>query len=168
MFLPAIKNCGDTIYPVEVPFVLPPYLVGLVLALAAIFHSRRALRRALLAIRLLTVAMFVLGLLLVSSSIAMVVIVILTSVLFWWALGLRKNITSAAYQLARGGVCASVVFIAWFALWCCDPSSDALFGLWLSLASSIGLLIGTLIWAVEANEPLDDDPVPSAHARFRA
>lgn len=153
MFLPAVTNCGHTIYPVAFPPVLAPYLVGLVLALAVIFHSGRAFRRALLATRLSSVGMFAVAFLMFSLTWWLVLIELGFLMCFWWALGFHRRVTSAEYQLSRGAACLAAAFIAWFSVFCFDPGGGALIGVWLSFASSVGLFIGAVIWAFEANDP---------------
>jgi hypothetical protein len=51
----------------------------------------------------------------------------------------------------------AAVSMLWFGLWCLEDG--ALIGVYLSLASSAGLLLGALLWRSElADRPLADVP----------
>ena len=51
-------------------------------------------------------------------------------------------------RLAGCAVMVGMLCTGWFGLW--TASVDALYGVHLSLASSIGLMVGGLVWLVEA------------------
>src|SRR5438477_10197981 len=56
LFLPAVKGCSAPLYPYEMPMFVPPYVYGLALAIGAATVSARRLRRAITAIRAITIA----------------------------------------------------------------------------------------------------------------
>ena len=161
MFLPALDACG-TVQPYDVPPLAPPYLYGLVFALIALARTPRGLLRGVVALRVLAVLVAIAG----SGMIAIAPELGIPEL----ALGVALLLIVGLARTTEPRVAASVVVIAavstlWFGLWCLDDS--ALVGVYLSLASSAGLLVGGVLWCRElaVRPPVD---VPAAVARRRA
>jgi len=160
MFLPAIDACGPVL-PYELPPVLPPYVLGLVIALIAIAQTARGLRRGIVALRAVSVVAAVAGVVVIpvvpqigGPELAFALVVL-------QVLGLWRT-TEA--RVAAAAVVVGVVSTLWFALWCLDDG--AMLGVYLSLASSVGLLLGAVMWRGElAGRPPVE--VPPAVARRR-
>jgi hypothetical protein len=162
MFLPAVKGCSDPVMPYEVPPFLPPYLYGLVFALLAMSRSRRGLGYGVRALRLLAV-------LVVASSVVLVVVAPPVGLVELVAGGALLVIIGLAEtteaRVASTGIAVGLLSTIWFGFWSVAP--DALLGVYLSLASSVGLVAGSLAWLCEilARPPVD---VPLAIAAARA
>jgi hypothetical protein len=163
MFLPAIKGCHQPVMPYEVPPFVPPYLYGLVFALIAIRWTARGFALAMLALR-------VLGSLVVLGSVVLIVIAPPIGILELFVGGVLI-VTVGLYgtsesRLVASGIVVGTVSVVWFACWSVTP--DALPGVYLSLASSAGLLLGCFAWLREllARSPIDM-PVAVAAARRR-
>lgn len=145
LFLPAVKGCGDQpVYPLEVPYFWHPYLYGAVIAYAAFASTHRSLRRATLTIRSLTWAVFAGSVLLTATSFAFGIVLLGISVILLAVIG-TKGVSEK--RIAVAGIVVSVMSLLWFGLW--SGSSDALLGVYVSLAASIFLLAGSLHWLSE-------------------
>lgn len=145
MFLPAMKGCANApVLPLDVPPFLPPYLFGLVFAAIALTRSSRAMVAGVVAVRLLAAVVAFAGFVvfLVAPSIGVVELIV--GLVLLSAIGLRgvSELRLAGSVALIGAICTM-----WFGLW--TASVDALYGVHLSLASSIGLLLGGSAWLVE-------------------
>jgi hypothetical protein len=143
MFLPAVKGCHGPVMPYEVPPLLPPYVYGLVLALLAM-SSSRGLLYGLVALRVMAV-------LVVAASIVLVVIVpavgaleLMIGTALLVIVGLSGT-TEA--RIAGSGIAVGLISMIWFGFWSVTPG--ALLGVYLSLASSVGVFAGSLAWLRE-------------------
>ena len=161
MFLPAVRGCHQPVMPYEVPPFIPPYLYGLVFALIAIRWTSRGLELGALALR-------VLGSLVVVGSVVLIVIAPPAGILEL-LVGAVLIVTVGLYGTSELGVVASgivvsTVSVVWFACW--SLTTDALIGVYLSLASSAGMLAGCLVWLREllGRSPVD---MPLAIAAMR-
>jgi hypothetical protein len=162
MFLPAVKGCNHPVMPYEVPPFLPPYLYGLVFALLAMPWSSRGLSYGIIALRVLAV-------LVVAGSVVLVVVVpavgaleLMVGTTLLVIVGLSGT-TEA--RIAGTGIAVGVISTIWFGLWSVTP--DALLGVYLSLASSIGLFVGSIHWLRElVCRPSVDMPRAVAARRF--
>lgn len=160
MFLPAVDPYGPVL-PYELPPVLPPYVLGLVFALIAIAQTERGLRCGIVALRAVSA---------ISAAAGVVVIPIAPEVggpelvLGVVLLGVIGPWRSGEPRVAAAAIVVAAVSALWFGLWCLD--GGALIGVYLSLASSGGLLLGAVMWWRElADRPPVD--VPPALARRR-
>jgi hypothetical protein len=147
--------------PYDVPSFLPPYVYGLVFALSAMTGSARGVKLAYIALR-------VLGGLIILGSVVVIVIEP--------ALGLAELIVGTLLALPTGGskearvavngIEVAVVCLLWFGFW--SMMGDALVGVYLSLVSSIGLLVGCVAWSRElATRPVIEMPRAVAVGRHR-
>jgi hypothetical protein len=163
MFLPAIEGCREPVMPYEVPAILPPYLYGLVFALIAMSPTRRAIQLGYAALR-------VLGALVVVGSVVLIVVlppVGITELIIGTLLVLPATATSKEARVAMNGIEVGVVCVLWFGF--LATFDDALIGVPLSLASSIGLLAGCIAWRHELGcRPAIDMPRAVAAMRHRA
>ena len=160
MFLPAIDACGPVL-PYELPPVVPPYVLGLVFALIAIAQTERGLRCGIVALRAVSVIT-------VAAGVAVMPIVpeigIPEAVLGVALLGVIGPWRTSEPRVAAAALVVGAVSALWFGLWCLDDG--ALIGVYLSVASSAGLLLGAVMWR---GELADRSPVdaPAAVARRR-
>ena len=161
MFLPAVKGCGEPVYPVEMPMFLHPYLFGLAFAIAAVATTTRAMRVSILIIRVLAWLAVAGGVVCIpyGGLFGMVLVMV--------GLGLVAAIGASGFSERRAAVATIVVGAAstiWFGFWA--SSSDALIGAYVSLLSSIGLLTGGVAWLGElATLPEPPIVLPRAIAR---
>lgn len=152
MFLPAVKGCSQPVTPLEVPPFLPPYLYGLVFALIAMSGTSRGLAYGATALRVLA-ALIVLGsVVLVVMAPELGVVELLIGVVLQVTIGVSRT---TELRVVATGILVSLGSILWFGMW--SVTSDALIGVYGSLASSIGLLAGCLAWLRElvVRRPVD-------------
>jgi len=145
MFLPAMKGCGSAaVSPLDVPPFLPPYLFGLVFAFIASTRSARAIVAGVMAVRFLATLVAFAGFIvfLIAPSIGIVELTV--GIVLLTTIGVQgvSETRLAATTVIIGALCAG-----WFGLW--TASVDALYGVHLSLASSIGLFVGGVVWLAE-------------------
>jgi hypothetical protein len=165
VFLPAVKGCTHPVMPYEFPPFLPPYLYGLVFAVIAMTPSPRGVLCGVLALR-------VLATLVVTGSVVLFVVVppvgaleLLIGTVLFAIIGLSGTTEE---RVAGTGLTVGLIATLWFGFWSLTP--DALLGVYLSLASSIGLFIGSLMWLRElVSRPHVDVPrAVAAHRAWRA
>ncbi len=137
MFVPA--PAYDPIVPAEVPLAWPPYLLGLLLALAAAVHTERGLRRVLDLSRVVTILTLAAASLLACLWPPLGLIAMIPPALCLGCLGLRgANERRAAVATTMIGILCTMLF------W---P-----LGIYASAIGSIGLCIGGLVWLSEASQ----------------
>ncbi len=145
MFLPAMRGCGSApVSPLDVPPFLPPYLFGLVFAIIASMRSSRAVAAGVIAVRFLATLVAFAGFIvfLIAPSIGIVELTV--GIVLLTTIGVNGV---SETRLAAATVMIGLLCTGWFGLW--TASVDALYGVHLSLASSIGLLVGGVVWLVE-------------------
>ncbi|MDB4955528.1 MAG: hypothetical protein JWO36_3097 [Myxococcales bacterium] len=163
LFLPAIRGCHEPVYPFETPMFLPPYFYGLAFAFGAAAVTVRGMRNAIVAIRAITIAMLAFSAILTMFSPPVGIIELMITALIF------AGIDTSGHSERRAASAATIVgaiCTLWFGFW--TATSDALLGAYLSLASSIGLLVGGLIWVGEtAHQVAPLILIPRAVARRR-
>src|SRR5262249_28410371 len=141
--------------PYEAPPFMPPYLYGLVFALIAMRWTPRGLELGMLALR-------VLGSLVVIGSIVLLAIAppvgVLEALVGGVLIATVGVYGTSESRAVASGLVASTVSVVWFACWSVTP--DALIGVYLSFASSVGLLLGCFAWLREllGRSPIDMPP----------
>ncbi|MEO7732980.1 MAG: hypothetical protein ABIY55_18595 [Kofleriaceae bacterium] len=144
MFLPAVRGCDAPMTPLEVPPFLPPYLYGGVFALLAVWRTARGLGLGVTLLRALS-------LIVVLGSIVVIVLAppigAVELVLGGVLLAIVGLFGSSEARVAAAGIAVGVICAVWFGFWTMTP--EALIGVHLALASSIGLLVGCLRWLRE-------------------
>jgi hypothetical protein len=160
MFLPAVDACGP-VMPYELPLVVPPYALGLVFALIAIAQTERGLRRGIVALRAVSVLTAAAGVVVMPVVPEIGIPELVLGVGLLGVIGLART---TERRVAAAALVVAAVSALWFGLWCLDDG--ALIGVYLSVASSGGLLLGAVMWRGElADRPPVD--VPPAVARRR-
>ena len=144
MFLPAVKGCSSPIVPLELPPFVPPYLFGLVFAWLALSRTRRALAAGGFVLRMVALGVVLAGIALVLIAPTVGVIEVAVGLVLVATIGGRPG---SERRIAVSGVVIGAVCTVWFGLWTATP--DALLGVYLSLASSVGLLVGSVVWVTE-------------------
>lgn len=164
MFLPAVDACGP-VMPYELPPVVPPYVLGLVLALIAIAQTERGLRCGIVALRAVSAITAAAGVVLIPIVPEVGVPELALGVVLLLVIGLWRTSESRVAATALVVAAASAL---WFGLWCLGLwcLDGAAVGVYLSLASSAGLLVGAVMWRGELADRAQVD-VPPAVARRR-
>jgi len=141
MFLPAVRGCDAPMTPLEVPPFLPPYLYGGVFAMLAVWRTARGLGLGVALLRALS-------LIVVLGSIVVIVLAppigAVELLLGCALLAIVGLVGSSEARIAVAGVAVGLICVVWFGFWMMTP--EALIGVHLALASSIGLLVGCLGW----------------------
>jgi hypothetical protein len=154
MFLPSVRECGETHYPLDTPILIGPYLLALAVALVASMPARMRdyagrifvllsfLHYAVLAIALV-VAMFTdieaFGTLCVVLVCAFVVYIAAKP-----AMTIDERV--AAVTFVQG-----MQWCFWFGLW--NLFDDVLVGMRLALGSATLLTLGAALWLRDARSP---------------
>ncbi len=144
LFLPAVDSCGTSVVPIEMPYFWHPYVFGLAFAVAAAGVTAGWARTTTTMLRVLAGITVAGGVVLLGLNIGMGVIEIVMGIVFLAAIGTR------GHSERRSAITAIIVGVActlWFGMWC--GSTDALYGVYLSLFASIFLLAGALLWLSE-------------------
>ena len=146
MFLPALKGCGSTtVLPLELPPFLPPYLYGLAFASAAHARTQRSVIASIVIMRLLATLVTCAGFVVFLVAPAVGIVELSVGAVLLAAVGGRGY---SERRLALTAMIMGAVCMFWFGLW--TTTTEALIGVHLSLASSIGLFIGGTLWWFEA------------------
>lgn len=150
LFLPALKLCdsGEAFPPVMIPFVWPPYLVGVVVALAAAAHERGDRGSGASLFMLIRITAFCVG---ASTLFEMIdhqlgaegLIVIVLAVLVFMATWrpLTERAVAANSAVAAAGSFAFTLAVALERL--------AVWGAYVGVIAAGVLLAGTLAWCLE-------------------
>ena len=151
LFLPAVKSCGEPVYPFELAPLTTPYLLGLLVALVALMTAPGAvskvvwIARALMWATVIGWTLFLLAQVLdEGDAYFMPLFTAVPGAVVLAIFGRGKRDERAATRMALG---TAVLGIGWFGMWCFDGS--ALIGVYLSAAASVGLFIGALEWRRE-------------------
>ena len=144
LFLPAVKGCGEPVYPITMPELIHPYLFGLVLAVGGAAFTVRGLRNTIRALRSLA------WLTIAGSCLLAVTVPQLGIVELVLGFVLLAAIGRHSFSERRAAITTAVVgalSVVWFGLWALSP--DALIGVYLSTLGSAGLMVGGLVWLSE-------------------
>lgn len=145
MFLPALRGCGEShVVPLELPPFLPPYLYGLVFAVAVHARSQRAVIASILVLRVLAALVAIAGFTVFLVAPQVGVVELAVGLVLITAAGGRGF---SEHRLALTAVITGGVCTLWFGMW--SLSASALVGVHLSLASSLALLAGGVMWHLD-------------------
>jgi hypothetical protein len=145
MFLPAMRGCGSApVSPLDVPPFLPPYLFGLVFAIVAAMRSAHAVVAGVLAVRFLATLVAFAGFIVFLIAPSVGIVELTVGIVLLTTIGVNGI---SEKRLAAATVMIGALCTGWFGLW--TASVDALYGVHLSLASSIALFVGGVVWLVE-------------------
>jgi hypothetical protein len=164
MFLPAVDACGPVL-PYQLPPVVPPYVLGLVFALTAIAQTERGLRGGIVALRAVSAITAAAGVVMTPVVPELGIPELAVGAVLLLIIGLWRTTES---RVAAAAIVVAAASTLWFGLWCLGLwcLDGAAIGVYLSLASSAGLLVGAVLWW---RELADRSPVdlPAAVARCR-
>ncbi|HEY5945779.1 MAG TPA: hypothetical protein VIV40_09820 [Kofleriaceae bacterium] len=146
LFLPAVKGCNETVYPMSMPMFWHPYIYGLVLALATASVTVRHLHYTVLALRILAWLTVVGSAVFVVFAGGVALVELIVGALLLAAIGSRGV---SERRVAVTTIAIGALSLLWFGLWVATP--DAMVGVYLSAAASVGLLAGGLVWLVETS-----------------
>jgi hypothetical protein len=163
MFLPAVRGCDAPMTPLEVPPFLPPYLYGGVFALLAWWRTGRGLRLGMTLLRALSMMVVIGSVVVIVLAPPIGAVELLLGCALLAIIGLF-GISEA--RVAATGLAVGWVGTLWFGFWTLTP--EALIGVHLSLAGSIGLWVGCLAWLRELRAlPVVDMPRAATVVRRR-
>ena len=146
LFLPALRGCHETVYPVAMPMFWHPYLFGLVIAFGAARASVRHLHYTVTALRVFAWLTVIGSAFLIAVAGGAALAELIVGALLLAAIG-RRGCSERRVAIATLGMGA--LSLLWFGLWVASP--DAMVGVYLSAAASGGLLVGGLVWLVETS-----------------
>lgn len=144
MFLPAVRGCGEPVYPIETPWFWHPYLYGGALAAAALVTTVRGVRVATAGLRILAWLAVVGGAVMTTLSAGFGIVETALGVILLSIIGTKGF---SEKRIAITGIVMAVLSVLWFGLWA--SSAGALIGVYLSLGAAIFLLAGSLLWLSE-------------------
>ena len=144
LFLPAVRGCDETVYPLSMPMFWHPYIYGAVFALGAMTVSVRHLRHTVLALRVLAWLTIIGGAFLLASTGAIGIVEMIIGACLLGAIG-RSGCSER--RVAFTAIVASTFSLLWFGMWLATP--DAMIGVYLSAFASVGVLAGSLVWLGE-------------------
>jgi hypothetical protein len=144
LFLPAVRGCDETVYPLSMPMFWHPYIYGLAFALAAMSVSVRHLHYSVTALRVLAWLTLVGGGFLLASVGAVGIVEMIIGACLLGTIG-RSGCSER--RVAFTAIVASTFALLWFGMWLATP--DAMIGVYLSAFASVGILAGSLVWLGE-------------------
>jgi len=160
LFLPAVKGCHETIYPVTLPMFWHPYIYGGVFAAAGLTLTTRGLRYTVVALRVLAWLTVIGAAFLAIAAGGIGIVELMLGAVMVGLIGTRGY---SERRIAATAIAAGACSLLWFGLWTFEP--DALVGVYLSSIASVGLLVGGLVWLAELSRRR---PVPIVIPRARA
>jgi len=148
LFLPALKGCNETVYPVVMPMFWHPYIYGLVIGLGSATITVRHLHYTVTAVRIFAWLTIVGSACSIAFAGGVALVELLVGVLLLGAIG-KRGCSERRVALTTIGMGA--LSLLWFGLWVATP--DALVGVYLATLASGGLLVGGLVWFAETSAP---------------
>lgn len=147
LFLPAMRDCGETRYPLDTPPLVGPYLLGAALALVALLPAR---------IREYGLRIFAVLSLLHYAALAAVLVVLTASDLDAFGtlcvvlvaggsvvlVGRRR--ASVEERVSGMTLIQGIQWMLWFGLW--NLLEDALVGMRVALAGALVVTLGAVVW----------------------
>ncbi|MCE9577757.1 MAG: hypothetical protein K8W52_31780 [Deltaproteobacteria bacterium] len=158
IFLPVVKVCGDPAYPIQVPFVWGPYVLGGLVIAMALAGTARGLRGLVItaqAIVALQWGGFGLAMFQDVSGAPWGLLLLAAVVAFWY--GTRRGDREQGAANAVIGI--GLVCLPWFALFAFDK--DGMWGAWVSLGAALAVIGSGLEWRRELRLARTE-PVPTA------
>jgi hypothetical protein len=144
LFLPAVRGCDETVYPLSMPMFWHPYIYGLAFAFASAVVTVRHLRLAVLALRTLAWLTIIGSAFLLASAGGIGIAELIIGACLLAAIG-RSGCSER--RVALTAIVASTFSLLWFGMWLATP--DAMIGVYLSAFASVGILAGSLVWLGE-------------------
>jgi hypothetical protein len=144
LFLPAVKGCHETVYPISMPVVIHPYVYGIVFALGASTLTVRGIRHTIEALRVLAYLTLAFGLALVPLRPGTGVLELVAGSVL---LALVGRTGYSERRAALTAIAIGMLSLLWFGL--LASTAVALVGVYLSVVAAVGLLVGGLVWLAE-------------------
>lgn len=158
IFMPVVKVCGNPTYPIQMPLVWGPYVLGgLVIAMALADRARGLRMLVIMAQIVIALQWGGFGILMFDETTnAPWGLLLLAAVLGFW-LFTRRGAPEA--RAANAVIASGLACVPWFALFAFDK--DGLWGAWVSLVAALGLVASGLEWRRELRLARTE-PVPTA------
>ena len=162
LFLPAVKGCNETVYPMSMPMFWHPYIYGLVIALGTVTVTVRHLHYTVLALRILAWLTVIGSAFLIVFAGGVALVELIVGALLLGAIGKRG---CSERRVALTTIAIGAISLLWFGLWVATP--DAMVGVYVSAFASVGLLGGGLVWLAESAPVLSSPPWVDSRAVLR-
>ncbi|NVB82836.1 MAG: hypothetical protein HOV81_30945 [Kofleriaceae bacterium] len=144
LFLPAVKGCHETVYPMSMPLVIHPYVYGIVFAFGARTLTVRGIRHTIEALRVLAYLTLAFGVGLVALRPGTGVLELVAGSALLALIGRRGY---SERRAALTAIAIGMLSLLWFGL--LASTAVAMVGVYLSVVAAIGLLVGGLVWLAE-------------------
>lgn len=159
IFLPLVKVCDDPAYPIQVPFVWGPYVLGGLIIAMALVRTDRALRALVITAQAIVALQWGgFGIAILDDDAAPWGLLLLVTVVAFW-FGTRRG--DPEVRAANAVIGSGLVCVPWFALFAFDK--DGMWGAWVSLGAALAVIASGLEWRRE-RRLAQLDPVPIARA----
>lgn len=160
VFLPAMRGCDAPIYPTDEKVLLAPYFYALAFAIVALAATTRRLRSAITVLRALVIVE--LGVAAVAAFVTPPIgfIELLCALWLFGVLGYRGH---SERRAAAALVVIATLDCIMFGL--LAATGQALAGIYLAAAGSVGMLVGGLAWHAEASRRATSLVLPRAITR---
>lgn len=149
LLMPALEGCNEPIYPIMLPPLYSPYVLGMVVALAAASRTRACSNWGYALFALVWVTLVGWGIVAISAVVDDGLDrtgVLLGGCSLVLLLSASTRVSEQA--IARTSLLSSACAVALFGAVTFDP--DALWGVHVSLVAAIGLTIGSAWWCIES------------------
>ena len=160
MFLPATRVCGKPAYPLDTPWIIQPYFVGLALAIIAIARSRAMFGAGVWLLRIAMLAITLETLVWLYEEPSSGIVAVTIALTMQGALGVKRIVEQ---RIAIATIAIALLMSVWFAMVASPP--DGMIGGELSFGASIALLIASVLWTSDARPPPSPPELPRAIVR---